>query len=117
MRDSLIPIGDVAVAADVSTRTIRHYELIGLVSAVKRGTTRYFYPAVVAQIILINKLKQLGFGLSEIGILLNKTLVSVADFRPDAAGHTKAELITRLKNIKTLVLEVEALIDGGAKGT
>lgn len=110
MRDKLMSIGELAAAADVSTRTIRHYELIGLVPVVKHGSTRNFEPAVVSQILLINKLKKLGFGLSEIGILLNRKLISVADFRPDEGINTKENLLLRLKEIKNLVFEVETLL-------
>lgn len=60
-------IGKVATLCDVSVKTIRYYESLGLLPAVKRkGAYRVFSERDVRLIRLIKQVQSLGFRLSEI---------------------------------------------------
>ena len=65
------PIGELARAAGVSTRTVRYYEEIGLLHTARRyaGGRRVFDGDALERLRFIGRLKRLGFSLEEIGEL------------------------------------------------
>ena len=65
------PIAELARAAGVSTRTVRYYEEIGLLSTARRyaGGRRVFDGDALNRLRFIGRLKQLGFSLEEINEL------------------------------------------------
>lgn len=108
MSEKYISIGDAAAATRLSTRTIRHYEAIGLINAEKRGKARYFSGEIVQELTLIDGLRKLNFSLAEIGVLLNKKLVAAADFKPDVIEFKSEDFLNRLEEIKRHISQVEA---------
>ena len=66
---NLMRIGELAARADVTPRTVRHYEAIGLIPrGAREGAGQHHYPEeTVARLIKINQLKSLGLSLEEIG--------------------------------------------------
>ena len=66
-------IGEVAERTKLSLRTIRHYEEVGLVppSARSKGGFRLYSEADVQRLLLIRKMKPLGFTLEEMADLLS----------------------------------------------
>jgi DNA-binding transcriptional MerR regulator len=67
-------IGEVATATGVSTRTLRYYEELGLVSPAGHspGGARRYSDHDVARVQRIRELQELmGFGLDEIGTILD----------------------------------------------
>lgn len=60
-------IGEIAKAVDMSQRTIRYYEEIGLMNSVRRieGGKRVYTDVDVRRLKLIKRLKVLGLSLSE----------------------------------------------------
>jgi DNA-binding transcriptional MerR regulator len=68
----MLTIGQVSKLAGMSTRTIRHYELLKLVSSIKRGENnyRYYMRDVLPILERIRDLQSLGFTLEEIGQIL-----------------------------------------------
>lgn len=68
-------IGEVAVRTELSLRTIRHYEDTGLVipSARSQGGFRLYTEADVARLMVIRRMKPLGFTLDEMRALLDTT--------------------------------------------
>ncbi|HEX7928632.1 MAG TPA: MerR family transcriptional regulator [bacterium] len=62
------PIGSLAKLADVSTRTVRYYEEIGLLTTARRfaGGRRVFAEDALQRLRFIGRLKRLGFALEEI---------------------------------------------------
>ncbi|WP_461480538.1 MerR family transcriptional regulator [Porticoccus sp.] len=58
-------IGDLAREFDITTRTIRHYEDIGLLKPQRRGQTRIYSPSDRTRLRLILRGKRLGFSLEE----------------------------------------------------
>jgi cob(I)alamin adenosyltransferase len=66
------PIGEVARAAGVSVRTLRHYEAVGLLVPVERsdGGRRLYDARAVQRLRRILALRELGFGLQTIAEVL-----------------------------------------------
>lgn len=61
-------IGEVAARSELSLRTIRHYEETGLVvpSARSQGGFRLYTEADVARLMVVRRMKPLGFTLEQI---------------------------------------------------
>ncbi|MER7815805.1 MerR family transcriptional regulator [Streptomyces sp. NPDC096153] len=68
-------IGEVAARTELSLRTIRHYEETGLVvpSARSQGGFRLYTENDVARLMVIRRMKPLGFTLEQMGDLLDAT--------------------------------------------
>ncbi|MER6999404.1 MerR family transcriptional regulator [Streptomyces sp. NPDC000410] len=68
-------IGEVAARTELSLRTIRHYEDTGLVtpSARSQGGFRLYTETDVARLMVIRRMKPLGFTLDEMRDLLEAT--------------------------------------------
>jgi len=65
--EEITPIGDLAIALGLTTRTIRYWEEVGILESVQRsdGATRGFTPYYVRRIKFIMKLKELGLTIKE----------------------------------------------------
>lgn len=72
MNEPTLQIGTVAEQTGLSVRTLRHYEDVGLVrpSARSAGGFRLYTADDVARLLLIRRMKPLGFTLEEMGRLL-----------------------------------------------
>ncbi|WP_033250697.1 MerR family transcriptional regulator [Kitasatospora phosalacinea] len=68
-------IGEVAARTELSLRTIRHYEETGLVvpSARSRGGFRLYTERDVARLMVVRRMKPLGFTLDQMRELLDAT--------------------------------------------
>jgi DNA-binding transcriptional MerR regulator len=68
-------IGEVAARTELSLRTIRHYEETGLVipSARSQGGFRLYTEADVARLMVVRRMKPLGFTLDEMRALIEAT--------------------------------------------
>ncbi|MBT2423399.1 MerR family transcriptional regulator [Streptomyces sp. ISL-22] len=75
MSSEHMQIGEVAARTELSLRTIRHYEETGLVipSARSQGGFRLYTEADVARLMVIRRMKPLGFTLDEMRALLEAT--------------------------------------------
>ncbi|WP_454345483.1 MerR family transcriptional regulator [Streptomyces canus] len=75
MDDKHMQIGEVAARTELSLRTIRHYEETGLVipSARSQGGFRLYTEADVARLMVIRRMKPLGFTLEQMRDLLDAT--------------------------------------------
>ncbi|MGW0537782.1 MerR family transcriptional regulator [Streptomyces sp. NPDC003032] len=75
MRSEHMQIGEVAARTGLSLRTIRHYEETGLVtpSARSRGGFRLYTESDVARLMVIRRMKPLGFTLDQMRDLLDVT--------------------------------------------
>jgi len=58
-------ITELSRELDITTRSIRHYEDIGLITPKRQGQTRIYSPADRTKLILILRGKRLGFSLEE----------------------------------------------------
>ncbi len=81
-------IGEVAARTELSLRTIRHYEETGLVvpSARSQGGFRLYTETDVARLMVIRRMKPLGFTLEQMRDLLQATDRLDADARRDGSG-------------------------------
>jgi DNA-binding transcriptional MerR regulator len=82
--DQTWSITDLASEYDVTLRTIRHYEDLGLITPERRGTSRVFHPRDRVRLALILRGKRLGFTLDEIA-----TIVNMYDAEPGEAGQLR----------------------------
>ncbi|MDT0479067.1 MULTISPECIES: MerR family transcriptional regulator [Streptomyces] len=75
MSSEHMQIGEVATRTELSLRTIRHYEDTGLVipSARSQGGFRLYTESDVARLMVIRRMKPLGFTLDEMRALLEAT--------------------------------------------
>ncbi|MEU6215803.1 MerR family transcriptional regulator [Streptomyces sp. NPDC047023] len=89
MDDRHMQIGEVATRTELSLRTIRHYEETGLVtpSARSQGGFRLYTESDVARLMVIRRMKPLGFTLDQMRDLLEAT-----DRLDSGAGPADAEL-------------------------
>lgn len=104
-------ITDLAAAYDVTLRTIRHYEDVGLITPERRGTSRVFHPRDRVRLALILRGKRLGFSLDEIA-----TIINMYDAEPGEAGQLtylldqiavrRAELEQRRRDIEETLTEL-----------
>jgi DNA-binding transcriptional MerR regulator len=81
MNDERYRIGELARRTGVSTRTLRFYDAAGLLPAGERSDAghRLYGPADVERLLRIVGLRHLGFGLEEIGALLDDPAVDPLD--------------------------------------
>jgi DNA-binding transcriptional MerR regulator len=77
-------IAELAREYDVTLRTIRHYEELGLISPERRGTSRVFHSRDRIRLALILRGKRLGFSLEEIA-----TIVNMYDDQPGEVGQLR----------------------------
>jgi DNA-binding transcriptional MerR regulator len=75
-------IRDLAAEYDITLRTIRHYEALGLVSPERRGSTRVFRQRDRIRLELVLRGRRLGFSLDEIARIVN-----MYDDQPGEAGQ------------------------------
>ncbi|MBB4932571.1 DNA-binding transcriptional MerR regulator [Lipingzhangella halophila] len=66
-------IGELAAAADVTPRTVRHYEQLGLLRPHERASSgyRYYTEEELTRLRKINQLKDVGLSLDEITSVLH----------------------------------------------
>lgn len=71
--DGEMRIGELAAAAKVTPRTVRHYEQLGLLRPHERASSgyRYYTEEGLARLRKINQLKDLGLSLDEIASVID----------------------------------------------
>ncbi|WP_396908208.1 MerR family transcriptional regulator [Mycolicibacterium sp.] len=97
-------IGQVAARTELSIRTVRHYDDVGLVipSVRSTGGFRLYTDADVDRLMLARKMRSLGFTLSEMKDLL--AVLDAVDDTKSAATHGEM-LKQRLRGYRTKVDE------------
>ena len=99
-------IGEAASATGLPAKTIRYYESIGLLPAPARsdGNYRVYGEREVATLRFIQRARQLGFPLQEIGNLL-----SLWQDRDHRSADVKALAAERLRDIARRIAELESI--------
>ncbi len=89
-----IHIGEVAERTSLSLRTLRHYDEIGLVSPSDRtsGGFRLYTDADVERLLLIRRMKPLGFSLDQMGEVL-AAADALADDPSDSAARAALDTL------------------------
>ncbi len=90
-------IGEVAARTELSLRTIRHYEETGLVipSARSQGGFRLYTESDVQRLMVIRRMKPLGFTLEQMRDLLDAT--DRLDHADTADGTERDALLERVR--------------------
>jgi DNA-binding transcriptional MerR regulator len=105
-------IAELAEEYEVTLRTIRHYEDLGLLSPERRGTVRVFHNRDRVRLALILRGRRLGFSLDEIA-----TIVNMYDEQPGESGQLhylleqievrRKELEQRRRDIEETLAELD----------
>ncbi|MFE2593131.1 MerR family transcriptional regulator [Streptomyces anthocyanicus] len=105
MDDRHMQIGEVAARTELSLRTIRHYEETGLVipSARSQGGFRLYTETDVARLMVIRRMKPLGFTLEQMRDLLDATDRLDGDAPLDTAE--RAALLARVRTYQQAAVE------------
>ena len=106
-------IGDLVREFDVTPRTLRYYEELGLLAPERRGNQRYYTPRDRTRLRLILRGRRLGFSLEEI-----EKMLALYDLDPSGKtqlkevlrmGEAKIKAIeSQIKELKALKKEIEA---------
>ena len=115
-----LTIGDVSAKYNVTFRSLRFYESIGLLSPMRLGTARYYSPEDTVRVELILKGKKLGFSLEEIKSLINAASCVESHTAPviteSLSADRIAEQILQLEKERALLAEsIQELNDALAK--
>lgn len=105
-------IAELASEYDVTARTLRHYEDLGLLAPERRGTARVFHHRDRVRLALILRGRRIGFSLDEIS-----TIVNMYDEQPGEAGQLhyliaqigvrRADLLQRRSDIDATLAELD----------
>ncbi|MCX5051980.1 MerR family transcriptional regulator [Streptomyces sp. NBC_00201] len=100
MSSEHMQIGEVAARTELSLRTIRHYEDTGLVipSARSQGGFRLYTESDVARLMVIRRMKPLGFTLDEMRALLEAT--DRLDSGEELTTEAREELLERIRGFE-----------------
>ena len=101
-----LKIGELAKRSGATTKTIRYYELLGLLHEPERTESGYrmYEEKDVERLIFIKKAKSLGFSLTDIGETL-----AIADSQSPPCVHVLALLDRKIQEIDRLVNELKEL--------
>lgn len=93
MTDVRMQIGQVAARTELSVTTVRHYDEVGLVtpSARSNGGFRLYTEADIDRLLVIRRMKPLGFSLAEMKALLD-SLDALNEAQASPQQRTKAAL-------------------------
>ena len=110
-------IGELGKLLDMSPRTIRYYEEIGLLNTVKRieGGRRIYTDNDLRRLRFIQKLKLLGLSLSEMAELeriysIHRTNKKVLPRVVELLRHHRSEVDNRLEELHKLKEEIDSYI-------
>ncbi|MFD4878156.1 MerR family transcriptional regulator [Streptomyces sp. NPDC058420] len=105
MSSEHMQIGEVAARTELSLRTIRHYETTGLVtpSARSQGGFRLYTESDVARLMVIRRMKPLGFTLDEMRALLDAT--DRLDSGEPLSVAEREELLERIRDFERAAQE------------
>ncbi|WP_310713961.1 MerR family transcriptional regulator [Streptomyces lydicus] len=98
-------IGEVAVRTELSLRTIRHYEETGLVipSARSQGGFRLYTETDVARLMVIRRMKPLGFTLDQMRDLLVAT--DRLDSGEELSGEERDRALDQVRDFAQVAAE------------
>ncbi|CAM3648007.1 MerR family transcriptional regulator [Isoptericola cucumis] len=110
--DATLHIGAVATRTGLSLRTLRHYDEVGLVrpSARSEGGFRLYTEDDVERLLLVRRMKPLGFTLDEMAELLEITDVLEAGTLDDGGDDTGGDARARLAGYLVAATERRAAL-------
>jgi DNA-binding transcriptional MerR regulator len=102
-------IGEISRIYGVTHRGLRFYEKRGLIAPIRKGCSRFYDAASVAQLQMILKGKLLGFTLAEIAELTDRD-----DEQAQASGELPLDeesLLAQMRFLKERRAELDQMID------
>lgn len=105
--DVVMHIGEVAARTELSLRSLRHWEEVGLLQPSGRtdGGFRLYTESDVDKILVIRRMKPLGFSLDEMKAVMSDLEV-LGD--PEADGGDRAAAQQRIADVRTDATERRA---------
>lgn len=105
-------IREIADEFGVTTRTVRHYEDIGLIRPERQGTTRIFHRRERTRLNLVLRGKRLGFPLEEIAKIIDlydapRGRRSQLEYVLSQIGDRREHLEQRRRDIEEALAELE----------
>jgi len=101
------PIGDVARATGLTSRTLRHYDAIGLLAPTRVGADgrRWYDDAALVRLQRILLLRDLGLALAEIGAVLGRQDDEVTALRThlEALHAERARLARQIRSVERTI--------------
>lgn len=104
-------VAQAASILGISSRMLRHYEAIGLIKALRKDNIRKFETTEILKLSTVIRLRQFGFTLEEIGILLAVEMKQTSDFHPSQIPPTKKMIITKVNEMIELGLKCKKFHD------
>jgi DNA-binding transcriptional MerR regulator len=104
-------IAEVAEEFDVTHRTVRHYEDLGLISPERRGTQRIYHRRDRTRLGLILRGKRLGFPLEEIRTIIDlfdapRGRRAQLEYVLGQIDERRADLDQRLRDLQDAIAEL-----------
>jgi len=104
-------IAQVAEEFDVTHRTVRHYEDLGLISPERRGTQRVYHRRDRTRLSLILRGKRLGFPLEEIRTIIDlfdapRGRRTQLEYVLDQIDERRTDLEQRLRDVQDAIAEL-----------
>lgn len=105
-------IAEIAAEFEVTHRTVRHYEALGLISPERRGTTRVYHRRDRTRLALILRGKRLGFPLEEIRTIIDlydapRGKRSQLEYVLAQIDERRADLEQRRRDIEAALTELD----------
>ncbi len=93
-------IGEVAARTELSLRSLRHWDEVGLLrpSGRSEGGFRLYTEADVEKILVIRRMKPLGFTLDEMSAVMRDLETRLAPGTPDAQREAQVRLVHVLED-------------------
>jgi len=107
-------IRELSELHQVTARTIRHYEEIGLLYPERKGSQRVFNAGDNVRLGLIIRGKRIGWSLNEIKEIINlydlpEGEVKQTSFLLEKINERRSVLVSRQKDIKNMLKELETI--------
>lgn len=105
-------IREIAEDFDVTLRTVRHYEALGLITPERRGTTRIYHRRDCTRLALVLRGKRLGFPLDEIATIIGlydapRGRASQLTYVLEQIDERRADLEQRRRDIEDALTELD----------
>ena len=104
-------IREIADEFEVTHRTVRHYEDLGLITPERRGTVRIYHRRDRTRLALILRGKRLGFPLEEIRTIIDlydrpRGKASQLEYVLDQIDERRADLEQRRRDLEDAITEL-----------
>ncbi|TCI97696.1 MerR family transcriptional regulator [Aeromicrobium sp. IC_218] len=109
MADALLRIGEVAARTELSLRSLRHWEEVGLLrpSGRTEGGFRLYTDDDVERILVVRRMKPLGYTLEEMSAVMR----DIEALSAGVTGDERADVLARLDALRADAAERRARLE------